>query len=64
LRNDKTATWFFDREFGVRRAIMLAVQRQPGTNTVDVVDNIKQLLPSFKEQMPPSVRLNILYDRS
>src|SRR5882724_3309072 len=43
---------------------MLAIQRQPGTNTVDVVDNIKQLLPSFKEQMPPSVRLNILYDRS
>src|SRR5437867_10305677 len=64
VENDKTATWFFDREFGVRRAIMLAVQRQPGTNTVDVVDNIKQLLPSFKEQMPPSVRLNILYDRS
>src|SRR6266403_1095300 len=58
VENDKTATWFYDKEFGVRRAIMLAVQRQPGTNTVDVVDNIKQLLPSFKEQMPPSVRLN------
>src|SRR5882672_8512943 len=41
VENDKTATWFFDREFGARRAIMLAVQRQPGTNTVDVVDNIK-----------------------
>ena len=64
VENDKTATWFYDRDFGVRRAILLAIQRQPGTNTVDVVDNIKQLLPMFKEQMPPSVRLNILYDRS
>src|SRR5215467_10608134 len=64
VENDKTATWFYDRDFGVRRAILLAIQRQPGTNTVEVVDNIKQLLPMFKEQMPPSVRLNILYDRS
>ncbi|HVO43550.1 MAG TPA: efflux RND transporter permease subunit [Aggregatilineales bacterium] len=64
VENDKTATWYFDKEFGQRRAIMLAIQRQPGTNTVEVVDNIRQLLPSFKEQMPPSVRLNILYDRS
>ena len=64
VENDKTATWYFDRDFGVRRAILLAIQRQPGTNTVEVVDNIKQLLPSFKEQMPPSVRMNILYDRS
>ena len=64
VENDKTATWYFDKDFGQRRAILLAIQRQPGTNTVEVVDNIKQLLPTFREQMPPSVRLNILYDRS
>ncbi len=64
VENDKTATWYFDHDGGARRAIMLAIQRQPGTNTVEVVDNIKQLLPSFQEQMPPSVKLNILYDRS
>ena len=64
VENDKTATWYFDHDGGARRAIMLAIQRQPGTNTVEVVDNIKQLLPSFREQMPPSVKLNILYDRS
>jgi HAE1 family hydrophobic/amphiphilic exporter-1 len=64
VENDKTATWFYDRENGVRRAILLAIQRQPGTNTVEVVDNIKQLLPAFREQMPPSVRMDILYDRS
>jgi HAE1 family hydrophobic/amphiphilic exporter-1 len=40
------------------------VQRQPGTNTVEVVDRIKDLLPTFREQMPPSVKLDILYDRS
>ena len=64
VENDKTATWYFDQDFGERRAILLAIQRQPGTNTVEVVDNIKELLPTFKEQMPPSVRMNILYDRS
>jgi HAE1 family hydrophobic/amphiphilic exporter-1 len=64
VENDKTATWYYDREFGSRRAILLAIQRQPGTNTVEVVDNIKALLPGFREQMPPAVRLNILYDRS
>jgi len=64
VENDKTATWYFDHDFGERRAILLAIQRQPGTNTVEVVDNIKQLLPAFREQMPPAVRLNILYDRS
>src|SRR5581483_7774718 len=60
---DKTASWFFDSK-GLRRAIVLAIQRQPGTNTVEVVDSIKQLLPAFRLQMPPSVDLEILYDRS
>jgi hydrophobic/amphiphilic exporter-1 (mainly G- bacteria), HAE1 family len=64
VENDKTASWYFDHDGGQRRAIMLAIQRQPGTNTVEVVDNIKQLLPAFQEQMPPSVKMNILYDRS
>ena len=61
---DKTASWFFDRSNGLRRAIVLAIQRQPGTNTVEVVDSIKKLLPTFRQQMPPSVYMEILYDRS
>ena len=61
---DKTASWYFDSKGGLRRAIVLAIQRQPGTNTVEVVDSIKQLLPTFRQQMPPSVNLEILYDRS
>jgi HAE1 family hydrophobic/amphiphilic exporter-1 len=40
------------------------VQRQPGTNTVEVVDAIKRLLPSFRSQMPAAVRLDVLFDRS
>ena len=59
VQNDKVAGWFNDA-----RSIVLAIQRQPGTNTVEVVDSIKKLLPSFRAQMPPSVRLDILYDRS
>ncbi len=63
VENDKTASWFYDSK-GLRRSIILAIQRQPGTNTVEIVDAIKQLLPSFREVMPPSVDVNILYDRS
>jgi hydrophobic/amphiphilic exporter-1 (mainly G- bacteria), HAE1 family len=59
VENDKIASWYRDT-----RAIILAVQRQPGTNTVEVVDSIKKLIPTFKEQMPASVNLNILFDRS
>jgi HAE1 family hydrophobic/amphiphilic exporter-1 len=63
VENDKTASWYYDAN-GLRRGIVLAIQRQPGTNTVEVVDSIKQLLPKFREVMPPSVRVDTLYDRS
>ena len=43
VQNDKTASWFN----GVR-AIVLAIQKQPGTNTVAVVDNIKSCCPGSK----------------
>ena len=59
VENDKVASWYQDK-----RSIVLAVQRQPGTNTVEVVDSIKQLLPTFRAQMPASVNLDVLFDRS
>ena len=59
VENNKVANWYNNV-----RSIVLAVQRQPGTNTVEVVDSIKKLLPVFQAQIPPSVQLNILYDRS
>jgi HAE1 family hydrophobic/amphiphilic exporter-1 len=63
VENNKTASWYGDNR-GTQRAIILAIQRQPGTNTVEVVDSIKALLPNFRALIPPSVELNILYDRS
>jgi HAE1 family hydrophobic/amphiphilic exporter-1 len=59
VENNKAASWF-----NTTRGIILAVQRQPGTNTIEVVDSIKKLLPVFRAQIPASVDLNILYDRS
>jgi HAE1 family hydrophobic/amphiphilic exporter-1 len=59
VENDKIASWYNNV-----RNIGLAIYRQPGTNTVQVVDLIKKLLPTFRAQMPGSVDLNILYDRS
>jgi len=64
VENNKTASWYFNQQGGLQRAIVLAIQRQPGTNTVEVVDGITALLPKFRELMPPSVDLNVLYDRS
>jgi len=55
--------WLVD-DAGSARAIGLAIQRQPGTNTVEVAQRIKALMPAFREQIPPSVKVTILVDRS
>ena len=59
VESDKVASWF-NRE----RAVVLAVQRQPGTNAIEVVDAVRALLPSFRQQLPAAVNLNVVYDRS
>ena len=59
VQDNHTASWF-----NGNRAIVLAILRQPGTNTVDVVDNVKKLLPQLEQQIPAAVRVDILYDRS
>src|SRR5579862_9610195 len=58
-----TASWFYTHDDD-QRAIVLGIQRQPGTNTIEVTDNIKKLLPIFKQELPPTVHMDILYDRS
>ncbi|MBI2470563.1 MAG: efflux RND transporter permease subunit [Planctomycetes bacterium] len=63
VENDKTAAWYADRN-GIQRTIVLAVQRQPGTNAVAVAGAVKKLLPIFQSHLPPSAELHILYDRS
>jgi HAE1 family hydrophobic/amphiphilic exporter-1 len=59
VQDDKTANWY-----NADRAIGMSILRQPGTNTVEITDKIRNLMLDFKAQMPASVELNILYDRS
>ena len=59
VENDKTASWYNDAG-----TIYLAVQRQPGTNTVEIVDSIRAQLPLLQAQLPASLRLVIRSDRS
>jgi HAE1 family hydrophobic/amphiphilic exporter-1 len=64
VEQDKNDSWLYTKENGRQRAINLAVMRQPGSNTIEVTDAIRQLLPVFQTQIPPSVHLTIRGDRS
>jgi hydrophobic/amphiphilic exporter-1 (mainly G- bacteria), HAE1 family len=59
VQNDKSAAWFVNK-----RGMILAVQRQPGTNTVAVANAVRAILPSFREKLPASVEMQVLFDRS
>ncbi len=59
VENDRVAGWL-----NGTRSIILAVQRQPDANTVEVVDSIRALLPVFEGEIPPSIVLKVLNDRS
>ena len=59
VQDSRTAAWYDGR-----RAVTLAVQRQPGTNTVEVADAAKAMVARLAPQLPPSVEVNTLYDRS
>src|SRR6185369_14633215 len=54
-----TASWYDGS-----RSILMAVQRQPDANTVDVVDRVKAMLPSFSDQLPAAASIKLLNDRS
>src|SRR5438105_7970072 len=59
VQNNKTASWYDGA-----RSIVLAIQRQPGTNTVDVANRVKTALSKLEADIPPSVKVATLYDRS
>ncbi|HJW24275.1 MAG TPA: efflux RND transporter permease subunit [Rhodocyclaceae bacterium] len=59
VANDKLAAWY-----NGERGIVLAIQKQPGVNTIAVVDGIKALLPKLQAQIPAGIRVDVLYDRS
>src|SRR6201989_884379 len=59
VENDKIASWFNNE-----RAIVLAIQRQPDANTVAVVDSVRERLPQYRASIPPSIKMEVLMDRS
>jgi len=59
VENNKVAAWYVNQ-----RGVILAILRQPGTNTVEVVQRVKALLPTFEQQLPGSVGLRVLFDRT
>src|SRR3984957_6347471 len=59
IQNDKLAAWV-----NGKRGVLLAIQKQPGVNTVAVVQRIKEVIPGFKKQLPAGVSLKVFYDRT
>jgi hydrophobic/amphiphilic exporter-1 (mainly G- bacteria), HAE1 family len=59
VQNNHVASWY-----NGTRGVVLAVQRQPGTNTVAIADAVNALVANMRTQLPASVKLNTLYDRS
>jgi HAE1 family hydrophobic/amphiphilic exporter-1 len=63
VENDKVAAWYCTPD-SQQRAIVLAVQRQPGTNTVEVAKAVRELLPTLQQTVPAAITLHLLNDQS
>ncbi len=65
VEDDKQVAFLYGGEFGGAGtpAVLMGVARQPGGNTIQVIDAIRRLLPSFQDQLPPSVHLIVRGDR-
>jgi HAE1 family hydrophobic/amphiphilic exporter-1 len=59
VQSDKVAAWYKNR-----RGIVLAIYRQPGTNTIQVVDAVKKLMPTFRAEVPAGINMEVLFDRT
>ncbi|HTA63970.1 MAG TPA: efflux RND transporter permease subunit, partial [Xanthomonadaceae bacterium] len=59
VQTDKLAAWMDGQ-----RGVVLAIQKQPGVNTIEVVERIKALLPKFERQLPAGLDMNVFYDRT
>ncbi|HWB83634.1 MAG TPA: efflux RND transporter permease subunit [Bryobacteraceae bacterium] len=66
VEDDKTGTWLYGADFGgdARQGVNLAITRQPGSNTIQVADAVKGLLPHLESGLPPSVKVFIRGDHS
>jgi hydrophobic/amphiphilic exporter-1 (mainly G- bacteria), HAE1 family len=63
VENDKTAAWRGNPQ-SIERAVVLGIRKQPGANTVEVAQAVLGLLPRFREEIPPAIDVEILFDRS
>ncbi len=63
VENDRSAAWYCTGD-SQQRAIILAIQKQPGVNTVKVADDVKAILPDLQAAIPSSVSIKLLFDRS
>jgi hydrophobic/amphiphilic exporter-1 (mainly G- bacteria), HAE1 family len=63
VEDQRTTSWLYNSHGG-SHAINLFVMRQPGSNTIEVIDEIKKLIPVFNAQLPPAVQLGMRGDRS
>jgi len=63
VENDQSGAWFFTPT-AKEQSIFLAVEKQPGMNTIEVADAIKNLLPKLSEGLPASIKLTVLRDNS
>ncbi len=59
VENNRTAAWY-----NGTRTVVLAVQRQPGSNTIQIVNEIDRVIPQFEKGLPASIHLDVIYDRS
>src|SRR5436190_13914053 len=67
IENVFNGSWYYSKENGAprqQRAITLQVLRQPGSNTIEVTDAVRALLPAFDALLPPSVKMSVRQDRS
>jgi hydrophobic/amphiphilic exporter-1 (mainly G- bacteria), HAE1 family len=59
VANNKIASWYNNK-----RAIILAIQKQPSVNTIQVTDAIKSVLPALSKQIPSGINIHVLFDRA
>lgn len=59
VQSDKSGSWVDGK-----RGIIIAIQKQPGSNTIEVCKTIQEMLPTIREQIPAGIQMKVLYDRS
>ncbi|MDD3313520.1 efflux RND transporter permease subunit, partial [Pseudodesulfovibrio sp.] len=59
VKDERFSSWF-----NTEKSLTIAIKRQPGTNTIEIVDDIRAKLPWITSQMPASIKLNIVHDKS